>query len=323
MRNDIAFTMVVRNAAPFLPDVLGTALSLFNEVVIGYDASSTDDTLKVLLDILGFETRANVVAFRNVEFAMEAHNRVQELVRSPWTFMLDADELISPTLYTFLESFKLPDDDDRISTFLITRENTIAGQIPLIRSSEVHYRLFRSRMRYISQKHQFIQVDAEEVASIDPPAVIWHYKTAKRHRQSDARISTYPDKWRGTHAGEPVFLMIGEGKDNPDGSFVVVSPDPNSGADLCWDFSLPLPWTEDSVEGIIVGDVIGMLSPMQLEFSVMDWYRVLKPGCAIIFRYSSLSCHIRKTLDSCGCLDVLLGHTGAEGLVSITARKGL
>lgn len=86
--NSLALSMIVKNAAAFLPQCLESVRGLVSEVVIA-DTGSSDSTMRIAQSA---GARVLSIPWTN-DFAL-ARNRCLDEVRSPWILSLDADELL-------------------------------------------------------------------------------------------------------------------------------------------------------------------------------------------------------------------------------------
>ncbi len=233
----LALTMIARNESQNLRELLPLVLPYVDEVVVGVDDSSTDDTLSVALELC--DKPGAVIVFPHDEFACKAHNRVQALVNSEWTLMLDADERPNEEL---LEWIRNNLDSIRTDAVLIQRENLIEGQPHPERPLEWHTRLFRSDCRYVSDKHQFIDLTDKKQRKAPQACRILHDKDALRQRRSDARVASYDEvKWGGR---TDLRLNIGSGNVRLDEDIINIDGMDYPAVDVVWDFTPKMGWDE-------------------------------------------------------------------------------
>ncbi len=114
---DITFVVLTRNEAANIRDCLASAPAQSPKLV--YDAESGDDTIS-----LARAAGANV-EITPWEGYLRARNAAAEMVRTPWTFMLDADERLSRELAAELESLQ---PAEGVVAFSVPRRNWFCGK---------------------------------------------------------------------------------------------------------------------------------------------------------------------------------------------------
>lgn len=233
----LALTMVCRNEEANLQELVPIIRPFVDEIVIGVDASSTDDTMRVAIELCR-DIPGAAIMFPHEEFACEAHNRVQALVNSEWTLMLDADERPGEGLMEWIAK-NLPLAVDWAQ---ITRENRVDG-LPIGRKYlEWHTRLFRSHMRYISQKHQFVDIGGAEGIKVPRGLRIIHDKSEERDRRSVARVASYNrEDWGGR---KHLRLNVGSGNIRLAEDIINIDAMDLPNVDMVWDFTPKMKWNE-------------------------------------------------------------------------------
>jgi len=89
--NSLTLSMIVRDAAEFLPACLGSVRGLVQEMVIA-DTGSFDDTIAI-----AEQSGARVLRIPWTDDFAEARNRALAEVRTDWVLVLDADEQLDAT----------------------------------------------------------------------------------------------------------------------------------------------------------------------------------------------------------------------------------
>ncbi len=114
---DVTFVIITKNEAERIAGCLQSVP--LGAPTLVYDAASSDATRAVALGL-----GADVVAAPWCGF-VAARNAAAALVRTPWTFMLDADERIMPELADELAALRPPDDTVAYS---VPRRNMFCGR---------------------------------------------------------------------------------------------------------------------------------------------------------------------------------------------------
>lgn len=119
MLDQISVVIITRNAAATLSDTLKST-EKFSEVLV-YDNGSDDATKQIAL------AHENV-SLREGEFMGfgPTKNHAVSLARHDWVLSLDADEVLSPELVAFLETWK-PGSDNAVG--VIRRDNYFMGKL--------------------------------------------------------------------------------------------------------------------------------------------------------------------------------------------------
>ena len=119
MLDQISVVIITRNAAATLSDTLQST-ERFSEVLV-YDNGSDDATKQIAL------AHENV-SLREGEFMGfgPTKNHAVSLARHDWVLSLDADEVISPELIEFLQTWK-PGSDNTVG--VIRRDNYFMGKL--------------------------------------------------------------------------------------------------------------------------------------------------------------------------------------------------
>jgi glycosyltransferase involved in cell wall biosynthesis len=169
---DITFVVLTRNEAQNIADCLG--LVPLRARVLVFDACSTDDTARIARS-LGVE-----VVQEPWQGFVRAREAATKLVRTPWTFMLDADERLTPELVNELEVTPLPSE---VAACSVPRRNYFCGI--WIRSGgwwpDRLVRLFRTGSAHLQARgkgsgvHETWQVDG---ACMELHSPIDHYSYA-------------------------------------------------------------------------------------------------------------------------------------------------
>lgn len=114
---DITFVVLTRNEATNIRDCLASTPAQSPKLV--YDAESGDDTISLA------RAAGATVEVVPWEGYVLARNAAAQLVRTPWTFMLDADERLSRELAAELGSLQAVEG---VVAFSVSRRNWFCGK---------------------------------------------------------------------------------------------------------------------------------------------------------------------------------------------------
>ncbi len=169
----IGVLLLVKDEAMLIQPLL-EVLSTWTEEIVVVDTGSTDDTVEIarLYTDKVYETPLNN------DFAA-ARNYGLERMESPWTFVVDADEMPDEHLLWWMKWYVRHPSADAVS---IMRENLIDGQPIGDRTYERHIRLFRSHLRYVGKIHE--QIMAPAVPSPEE-YLLYHHKTNERQQRQN------------------------------------------------------------------------------------------------------------------------------------------
>ncbi len=119
---DITFVIITKNEERNIASCLGSLPG--QSAVTVYDAFSTDSTVGIAVSLGAAVVQAPWGGY------VQARTSAARQVTTPWTFMLDADERISPELMREIDALEPPDD---VGGYSIPRRNHFCGR--WIRSS--------------------------------------------------------------------------------------------------------------------------------------------------------------------------------------------
>lgn len=118
MPDHISVVIITRDAGATLRDTLDST-STFGDVVV-YDNGSSDDTLEIAA---GYP---NVTIHRGDFMGFgPTRNHALSLAKNDWVLSLDADEVLSPELCGYLETWR---PEDEFTVGLIRRDNFLMGR---------------------------------------------------------------------------------------------------------------------------------------------------------------------------------------------------
>jgi glycosyltransferase involved in cell wall biosynthesis len=138
----ISVVVLARNEAEVLPGALAT-VALADEVIVGVDDSTTDDTAEVARSL-----GAQVVSVSLAGGFAQAKNELIAMGANEWVFVLDADERLEETLQAEIRSLNAPSGVDgykiRSRNFALGRELKHGGwqnsdPVRLIRRGSASY----------------------------------------------------------------------------------------------------------------------------------------------------------------------------------------
>jgi len=107
-----------------------------------------------------------------------------------WVLSLDADELPTPEMLSWIRKFLKSPKSSNVVGVLFTRVNTIEGDHT---SDEKHLRLFRRGAgKWVGPVHEFVAIDGD-VTTASAKACIIHDKTwARQHANDELYLKFYP-----------------------------------------------------------------------------------------------------------------------------------
>ncbi len=181
----IALHMLVKNEEALLPRLLEQVKPYVAEMVIVVDASSTDGT-----EAIARAHGAKVIIRELDHDFAAARNAGLELVTEPWVLWLDADELLSPELQTWLKRFVDVDCDG----IAIRRQNLIDNRPIGSHTYEWHVRLFRKHLRCQGRIHERIVVGKDRMKAAPKECMIFHHKTQARQDMRNEQYMEWPEQ---------------------------------------------------------------------------------------------------------------------------------
>ena len=159
----ITALMIVRDEEQILPGCLDTLVGVVDALVV-LDTGSRDRTLAVA------ETARN--RFRSVTIQSHvfdgfgpSRQAALELVETPWTLWIDADERLSETLQRELQATT---DNHRVNAYTIPFRSHVLGRAMTCRelTGQRHLRLFRTASaRVVGAVHESVQLEARTSAA--------------------------------------------------------------------------------------------------------------------------------------------------------------
>lgn len=179
----IALDMIVRSDAQGLQRVVESALSEVDEIVIGVDGRSDDETRKVaeaFADIVWTFDADDLKLSRDdwtqnrIHFA-NARNLGRQKVQAPWTLFLDSDEVLKEGRP--LKEWVRDHDQDGVGAFGIRVE---LGDVNHLDTQ----RLARTRFRWVNQTHNMLVFDESAIAT---DRVIMHDTSLRSQKEIDRR----------------------------------------------------------------------------------------------------------------------------------------
>ena len=145
MNPNLTFITVVRNEELNVRRILDIAKELCKDIVVAVQKSE-DKTLQICREYPA------IILERPVESPEDSRDAVMELVKTPWAFLFDADEVPSIGLIHFLEDFD-PSKYPQADGWKFDRINYINGQhIEANESREWQFRLIRADVRWDTAK---------------------------------------------------------------------------------------------------------------------------------------------------------------------------
>ena len=149
---DIALTMILKNEEKTIEKSINSALPVVNEIVLGLDSESRDDTrnkikqYKTIPITLDNDLNAGLSGFAT------ARNRVLDEVRSSWVLAMDGHEVFDcPDKNAFLNTVKQADLEGFDSIECKSWINPVNG-IPAIINSRTH--VFKKNVRFRGEIHE-------------------------------------------------------------------------------------------------------------------------------------------------------------------------
>lgn len=179
----ISLNMLVLNEAEYLPGVLPLVRTQVEEIVIGIDDRTTDDSER----IARLYTDKVYPIRLDMDFA-RARNTLIEHSSQPWILHLDADEIPMPSL---LRWFRYLVNTQGTDAVLSLHENRIDGELVPDRGYEWHVRLFRGVYRYVNKLHEIPDLGNANVMCAPKQHMILHYKTRERQEMQNRRYEAW------------------------------------------------------------------------------------------------------------------------------------
>lgn len=200
--SNITFVVLTKNESRNLGCCLESLPSRAAAIV--YDAQSSDDTATIA-SRLG--ARVVVAPWRGFS---EARQTAASLVRTSWTFMIDADERLSPELAAELADLKAPAD---VVAFSVPRRTRFCGR--WVRSAgwwpDRLIRLFRpGRVSLAARGHGSAQSIHEHWVAAGPVGELRHpldhdsYPTIASYRTKFARYTSLEARGRSASLGAAI-----------------------------------------------------------------------------------------------------------------------
>lgn len=121
MNRNFSFIILTFNEEVHLPRLLESIKYLHAEVFI-LDSGSSDDTLKIA-QAYGAEVKSNPFVNHPKQWDFALKNFI---IKTPWTIGLDADQIVTPELFTMLQKF-INADFDGVNGIYFNRKNYFQG----------------------------------------------------------------------------------------------------------------------------------------------------------------------------------------------------
>lgn len=121
MNRNFSFIILTFNEEVHLPRLLESIKYLHAEVFI-LDSGSSDDTLKIA-QAYGAEVKSNHFVNHPKQWDFALKNFI---IKTPWTIGLDADQIVTPELFTMLQKF-INADFDGVNGIYFNRKNYFQG----------------------------------------------------------------------------------------------------------------------------------------------------------------------------------------------------
>lgn len=121
MNRNFSFIILTFNEEVHLPRLLESIKYLHAEVFI-LDSGSSDDTLKIA-HAYGAEVQSNPFVNHPKQWDFALKNFI---IKTPWTIGLDADQIVTPELFTMLQKF-INADFDGVNGIYFNRKNYFQG----------------------------------------------------------------------------------------------------------------------------------------------------------------------------------------------------
>jgi len=183
----ITFGMIVLNEHNYLPRSISSikSHSLFNKVrIVVIDGGSVDGTQDL---IKGYGCDFYDLVF-NGHYG-DQKNLIMRNVCTPWTFILDADEVLPPELLSMIPDLISSKEYD---AYEFSRKNIIDGKETGV-YPDYQIRLFRSYCRFIYPVHEeLIGYKNKKTIDVD----ITHDKKSGRHNARNKFYNMVKDVWK-------------------------------------------------------------------------------------------------------------------------------
>jgi glycosyltransferase involved in cell wall biosynthesis len=279
--------MIVKNEAELIGPLLKRVRPLVGEIIV-VDTGSSDATAvqarKHADLVLYYPLTSDFSAARNYSITMS---------NLPWTLVLDADEMPSDTLLSWLATTK---PAQGVGGYLIRRENMLDGELlSEDRGYEWHVRLFKKPYLYGGVLHEHPDIPTKEIRNAPGDALLLHHKSSQRQEKQNILYAGFVND-------HSVRLNLGCGGRTIRG-WVNVDAREVPGVDLIHDLREPLPFRDQSVDEIWSDQVLEHFSYHAVSKIIGDWMRVLKIGGKITISTPDLDEMIKGYLD--GRLDYL------------------
>jgi glycosyltransferase involved in cell wall biosynthesis len=179
----ISLNLLVLNEAAYLPTLLQLVRPYVDEIVVGVDDRTTDDSAEIA------KRYADVVLpiRLDMDFA-KARNTLIEHSKGDWILHLDADEVPMPCLLRWLRYMSGARGVDAVLTM---HENRLDGELLPDRGHEWHVRLFRRVYRYVNPLHEVPDLRGAQVMHAPRAYMILHHKTRERQEMQNRRYEEW------------------------------------------------------------------------------------------------------------------------------------
>jgi len=195
----ISGTMIVLNEEKYIKRCLSDIIPHVDEMIV-VDGGSTDATVDIC-------TEMGVSVFhRKFENNFgEQKSYAVSLASYPWVFLIDADEVCEPRLWSTLPRLS---EQSRYDIIGFSRKNIYADGLDIDPADlankerwhnwpDVQYRFFRNYVRYSGELHES-PMRWKNAAHFEDVSII-HHKTWKRQKREDdlyfqIRPNDYPDR---------------------------------------------------------------------------------------------------------------------------------
>ena len=216
----ISLCMIVKDEEENLKDCLNSVKTLVDEMII-VDTGSTDST-KAIANNLG----AKVYDYSWQDNFAEARNYALKFVQTDWVLILDADEVLIPTIIPHIE--KVVQDKNNLVVNLIRHEigalsspyssiSRLFRRHPDIQFSRPYHALIDDSVIKLRQKEAHWQIiDLPEIAiahyGYQPQVIISQDKTQRAKKAMESYLAENPDDAYVCSKLGSLYLDIGEFK---------------------------------------------------------------------------------------------------------------
>jgi tetratricopeptide (TPR) repeat protein len=193
MKEKISLAMVVKDEASTLDRAVSSVFDIIDEVVIGVDNSSSDNSLKIAKKWVKLKGSGKAFEFKWQDSFADARNLVISRCSNPWIFILDGHEYVSESSISHFDKiFEVSKKENpSVFAFLIYMKDT-PGQ-----SQALQHRLFKNYYRYSGDIHNTISLQKNDTSVGYNAIVIVHDRPSELAEiRSSQRREMYERKFK-------------------------------------------------------------------------------------------------------------------------------